>query len=58
MTNNHSEVFKDIRRCSAALPWMRNATASAQAQQKRRNIIFILIDDMRFDSMALWGIPS
>ena len=44
---------------SAALPFLSGLAAhNAQAvEAKKRNIIFILIDDMRFDSMSCMGHP-
>ncbi len=43
---------------AAAFPFVNTInTPDAQAQQKKRNIIFIFIDDMRFDSMSNMNHP-
>jgi N-acetylglucosamine-6-sulfatase len=42
----------------ASFPFINSlATHNSQAAEKKRNIIFILIDDMRFDSMSCMGHP-
>jgi N-acetylglucosamine-6-sulfatase len=52
------EFLKFIGAAGLAFPLTRSlAGSAAEAVRKKRNIIFILIDDMRFDSMSCMGHP-
>ena len=50
--------LKSTAAVGAGLPLMNTViNSTANAAQKKRNVIFILIDDMRFDSMSCMGHP-
>ena len=56
MQLNRRNFLKMTGAAGASLPFWQMANR-AEAASKKRNLIFILIDDMRFDSMSCMGHP-
>jgi len=55
---NRRTFLKGIGAAAVSFPLTRYLSSSgAGASQKKRNIVFILIDDMRYDSMSCMGHP-
>ena len=56
-TLNRRAFLKAAGATALTLPLTRYLSDAVAAAQSRRNIVFILIDDMRFDSMSCMGHP-